>query len=116
MSGLQPVNGDAVFLVAHLDGKILLGSLKDFVWSVVWGLKGGLAEVFADENELRLVQTVWYVRLGLTVCAGGNWSKIADLFSKLAEVLVDRCLWSLLDEVAGNRQGSAVDQVRWRGV
>ena len=116
MSGLQPVNGDAVFLVAHLDGKILLGSPKDFVRSVVRGLKGGLVGVFADENEFRLAQTVWHVGLGLTVCTGGNWSEIADLFSELAEVFVDRCLWSLLDEVAGNRQGSAVDQVRWRGV
>ena len=109
MSGLQSVNGDAVFLVAHLDGKILLGSLKDFVWSVVWGLKGGLAEVFADENELRLAQTVRHVSLGLTVCASWDWSEVADSFTKLAEVFVDGCSWSILDEIAWDSQRSAVD-------
>ncbi len=109
MSGLQPVNGDAVFLVAHLDGKILLGSLKDFVWSVVWGLKGGLVEVLANKNEFRFVQTVRHVRFGLTVCAGGDWSEIANPFSELAEVFGDRCLWSILDEIAWDSQGRAGD-------
>ena len=57
MSGLQPVNGDAVFLVAHLDGEILLGSLENLIRAVVRGLKGGLAEVLAYENKLCLAQT-----------------------------------------------------------
>ena len=109
MSGLQPVNGDAVFLIAQPDSEILLGSPEDFIRAVVRGLKWRLAEVLADENEFRLVQTVRHVRLGLTVCAGGNWSEIADFFPELAEVFVDGCLWSILDEIARDSQRSAVD-------
>ena len=109
MSGLQPVNGDAVFLVAHLDGEILLSPPEDFIRAVVRGLKGGLAEVLAYENKLCLAQTVRHVSLGLTVCASGDWSEVADSFTKLAEVFVDGCSWSILDEIAWDSQRSAVD-------
>ena len=54
MSGLQSVNGDAVFFIAHLDREIFLSSLEDFVGAVVRGLKGRLVEVLAYENELCL--------------------------------------------------------------
>ena len=109
MSGLQSVNGDAVFLIAHLDREILLSSLEDFVRAVVRGLKGGLAEVLAYENKLCLAQTVRHVSLGLTVCTSWDWSEVADSFTKLAEVFVDGCSWSILDEVAWDSQRSAVD-------
>ena len=109
MSGLQSVNGDAVFFIAHPDREIFLSSLEDFVGAVVRGLKGRLAEVLAYENELCLAQTVRHVSLGLTVCASGDWSEVADSFAKLAEVFVEGCLWSILDEITWDSQRSTVD-------
>ena len=83
VSGLESVNGDAVFLGADLDCEILVGPPEDFIGAVVRGLERRLLVVLAHENELGFAQAVRNVGLDLTVCASRNRSKVTDSLSLL---------------------------------
>ena len=116
VGGLEAVDGDVVFSGTDLDGEVLVGPPEDFERTVVRGLERGLLEFSSDENELGVAQAVGDAFLDASVDAGRDWSEVVDSFAELTEVLADWCLWSILDEVAGDRQRRAVNQFSWRRV
>ena len=116
VSGLEAVDGDVVFSGPDLDGEVLVGPLEDLVGTVVRGLEWGLFEFPLHEDELGLAQAARYAVLDSAMGAGRYWSEVADSFTELSKVLADRCLWSILDEVAGDRQRRTVYQFGWRRV
>ena len=116
VGGLEAVDGDVVFSGTDLDGEVLVGPPEDFEWTVVRGLERRLLEFSSNENELGVAQAVGDAFLDASVDAGRDWSEVIDSFAELTEVLADWCLWSILDEVARDRQRRAVNQFSWRRV
>ena len=116
VGGLEAVDGDVVFSGTDLDGEVLVGPPEDFEWTVVRGLERRLLEFSSDENELGFAQAVGDAFLDASVDAGRDWSEVIDSFAELTEVLADWCLWSILDEIAGDRRRRTVYQFGWRRV
>ena len=80
-SGLEPVYGDSVLPCADLDGEVLVVPSDDLVRAIVRGLKRGLFEVPAYENEFRIGQVLRHVRPGTTVVASGDGTEFTDPFT-----------------------------------
>ena len=109
-SGLEAIDGDILVPGADLDREVFVSLPEDLVGAVVRGLKWGLLKLSSDEDKPGCVQADRDVILDVTLGAGRDWSEIADSFTELPKVLVNRCFWSILDEIAGDCQWGAVNQ------
>ena len=110
VGGFEAVDGDVVFPGSDLDGEVLIVPLENLEGTVVRALERGLLKFSSDEDELGLVQAARNAVLDSTMGACRDWSEVADSFAELSKVLIDWCLWSILDEVSGDRQRGAVNQ------
>ena len=95
---------------------MLVQSVNDGVWTFVGGLERGSSCICSDENELCLVQAIRDVDLDCTVGASGDRLEVTDLLTEVPEVILDRCLSTIRDEITRDCECRTINHVGWRGI